>query len=220
MNKKTYHYVQRCSFFNVCQHTGWKKGGPSSREGDFFITLRLCPSKKLDRVAKSGSKIFIVAHPFHPNPSWYYCLALYVQIYINIYYEERTGNISCTAFSHVKHLFCCQLRIPTFFAITKKCLLELLYYYLILSKNSCGCIFIYESLYIGLTYVTYFFCLFVSLQKLFLKGGFVWMFSFLCTIFSTASSAAPQIQCVGGCWDRTQDSCDYAIGCQKLNEKN
>ena len=107
MNKKTYHYVQQCSFFNVCQQTGWKKG-PSSREGDFFITLRLCPSKKLDRVAKSGSKIFIVAPtPFHPNPSWYYCHGT-VQIY-----QQRIGKISCTALLRkyiCKDQFWCWLR--------------------------------------------------------------------------------------------------------------
>jgi hypothetical protein len=25
-----------------------------------------------------------------------------------------------------------------------------------------------------------------------------------------------RIRCVGGCWDRTQDSCDYGIDCQTL----
>jgi hypothetical protein len=25
-----------------------------------------------------------------------------------------------------------------------------------------------------------------------------------------------RFHCVGGCWDRTQDSCDYGIGCQTL----
>jgi hypothetical protein len=48
-------------------------------------------------------------------------------------------------------------------------------------------------------------------------GGYIWgeffgyryIFSFLCTIFNTASL---RCHCVGGCWDRTQDSCDYGIG--------
>jgi hypothetical protein len=26
----------------------------------------------------------------------------------------------------------------------------------------------------------------------------------------------PKFHCVGGCWDRTQDSCDYGIGSQTL----
>ncbi len=35
---------------------------------------------------------------------------------------------------------------------------------------------------------------------------------FLCTVFNTASSAAPHFHCVGGCWDRTQDCCDFGNG--------
>ncbi len=50
----------------------------------------------------------------------------------------------------------------------------------------------------------------VLLFKLF---GF---FFCLSTIFNTASSNALRFHCVGGCWDRTQDSCEYGIGCQTL----
>jgi hypothetical protein len=32
---------------------------------------------------------------------------------------------------------------------------------------------------------------------------------FFCTFFNTASSAAHRFHCVGGCWDRTQDNCDF-----------
>ncbi len=37
---------------------------------------------------------------------------------------------------------------------------------------------------------------------------------FFCTLFNTASSAAPppSFHCVGGCWDRTQDCCDCSVG--------
>jgi hypothetical protein len=43
------------------------------------------------------------------------------------------------------------------------------------------------------------------------RGIFSNFFS-LCTIFNTASSGAP----VGGCWNRTQDCCDFGIGSQTL----
>jgi hypothetical protein len=36
------------------------------------------------------------------------------------------------------------------------------------------------------------------------------------TLFNTVSFAAPQKYCAGGAWDRTQDSCDYRIGCQMV----
>jgi hypothetical protein len=39
---------------------------------------------------------------------------------------------------------------------------------------------------------------------------------FFPVLFSTATSAALKFHCVGGCWDRTQDSCDFGIGCQTL----
>jgi hypothetical protein len=35
--------------------------------------------------------------------------------------------------------------------------------------------------------------------------------------YSTLIHLPPlRFHCVGGCWDRTQDSCDYGIGCQTL----
>jgi len=36
-------------------------------------------------------------------------------------------------------------------------------------------------------------------------------------LYSTLLYLPPlRFHCVGGCWDRTQDSCDYGIGCQTL----
>jgi hypothetical protein len=36
-------------------------------------------------------------------------------------------------------------------------------------------------------------------------------------LYSTLLHLPPlRFHCVGGCWDRTQDSCDYVIGCQML----
>ncbi len=35
---------------------------------------------------------------------------------------------------------------------------------------------------------------------------------FLCTLFNTDSSAPLRFYCVGGCWDRTPDRCDFDIG--------
>jgi hypothetical protein len=35
-------------------------------------------------------------------------------------------------------------------------------------------------------------------------------------LFSTVSSAAIRFHCVGGCWDRIQDCCDFAIDSQTL----
>ncbi len=37
-------------------------------------------------------------------------------------------------------------------------------------------------------------------------------FSFF-TGVNIAASAGPKFHCVGGCWDRTQDSCDYSVDC-------
>jgi hypothetical protein len=52
--------------------------------------------------------------------------------------------------------------------------------------------------------------------QIFLRGIF-WIFFFLCMIFIIASCLPPRrFYFVGGCWDRTKDSCDYGIGCQTL----
>jgi hypothetical protein len=43
------------------------------------------------------------------------------------------------------------------------------------------------------------------------------VYSLFITIFSTLIHLPPlRFHCVGGCWDRTQDSCDYGIDCQTL----
>jgi hypothetical protein len=45
---------------------------------------------------------------------------------------------------------------------------------------------------------------------------FFGIFSFY-VLYSTLFHLPPlRVHCVGGCWDRTQDSCDYGIGCQTL----
>ncbi len=42
-------------------------------------------------------------------------------------------------------------------------------------------------------------------------------FSLFYVRYSTLLHLPPlRIHCVGGCWDRTQDSCDYGIGYQTL----
>jgi hypothetical protein len=46
------------------------------------------------------------------------------------------------------------------------------------------------------------------------KGEFFWIFSLL---YSTLLHLPPlRFHCVGGYWDRTQDSCDFGIGFQRL----
>jgi hypothetical protein len=48
------------------------------------------------------------------------------------------------------------------------------------------------------------------------KGGFFCNFSFY-KRYSTLLHLPPlKFHCVGGCGDRTQDSCDYGINCQEF----
>jgi hypothetical protein len=53
----------------------------------------------------------------------------------------------------------------------------------------------------------------VYMVKTFLRGGF--FMDFLNAIFNTVSLSALRFYFVGGCWGRTQDSCDFGIGCQE-----
>ncbi len=47
-------------------------------------------------------------------------------------------------------------------------------------------------------------------------GGFFWNF-FLYVLYSTLLHVPPlRFHCVGGCWDWTQDCCDFGIGSQML----
>jgi hypothetical protein len=49
-----------------------------------------------------------------------------------------------------------------------------------------------------------------------LEGGLIFGFFYVC-LYSTLLHLLPlRFHCVGGCWDRTQDSCDFGIGCQTL----
>jgi hypothetical protein len=49
-----------------------------------------------------------------------------------------------------------------------------------------------------------------------LKGNFLDFFFFY-VLYSTLLHLPPlRLTCVGGCWDRTRDSCDYGIDCQTL----
>ncbi len=42
-------------------------------------------------------------------------------------------------------------------------------------------------------------------------------FFFMYVLYSTLFHLPPlRFHCVGGCWDRTQESCDFGIGCQTL----
>ena len=51
-------------------------------------------------------------------------------------------------------------------------------------------------------------------SRLIKKGGFFGFFSFYVR-YSTLLHLPPlRLHCVGGCWDQTQDSCNYGIGCQ------
>jgi hypothetical protein len=53
-----------------------------------------------------------------------------------------------------------------------------------------------------------------SMWYIFFKGG---VFGFFYLRYSTLLHLPPlRFNCVGGCWDRTQDNCDYDIGCQTL----
>jgi hypothetical protein len=56
------------------------------------------------------------------------------------------------------------------------------------------------------------FCLHLQIA-LFFKGGF-----FVCYVLNSTLLYLPSLRfiCVGGCWDRTPDSCDYGIDCQAL----
>jgi hypothetical protein len=60
-----------------------------------------------------------------------------------------------------------------------------------------------------------YFCSFV-VYFLFFEGDFLRIFLFHVR-HSTLFHLPPfRFHCVGGCWDRTQDSCDNGIGCQTL----
>jgi hypothetical protein len=52
-------------------------------------------------------------------------------------------------------------------------------------------------------------------ETIFLKGEF---FGFYCKVrYSTLLHLPPlRFHCVGGCWDRTEDSCDFGIDSQTL----
>jgi hypothetical protein len=41
-------------------------------------------------------------------------------------------------------------------------------------------------------------------------------FDFFSTLFKLLHLPPLGFHCVGGCWDRIQDSCDFGIGCQTL----
>jgi hypothetical protein len=50
-----------------------------------------------------------------------------------------------------------------------------------------------------------------------LKEDFVGFFLSMYDTYSTLLHLPPlRFRCIGGCWDRTQDSCEYGTGCQTL----
>jgi hypothetical protein len=52
-----------------------------------------------------------------------------------------------------------------------------------------------------------------------LVGGFFKIF--FSAIYSTLLHLPPlRFHCVGGCWDRTQDSFDFGIGCENALSQN
>ncbi len=50
-------------------------------------------------------------------------------------------------------------------------------------------------------------------SKLFLEGNFIFIFMY--ALFPLPS---PRFHCVGGCWDRTQDCCNFVIDSQTLKK--
>jgi hypothetical protein len=48
------------------------------------------------------------------------------------------------------------------------------------------------------------------------RGDFLDFFLFVYDIQNCPHLPPLRFHCVGGCWDRTQDSCDYGIDCQTL----
>ncbi len=54
-----------------------------------------------------------------------------------------------------------------------------------------------------------------SFFLIFFKGNFLG-FSFYVRYSALLHLPPLRFLCVGRCWDRTQDSCDYGIGCQTL----
>ncbi len=57
---------------------------------------------------------------------------------------------------------------------------------------------------------------FLSVFQFSVPSSAIFACSILCTIFKTAHLPPLRFHCVGGCWDRTQDCCDFGIGSQTL----